>query len=122
MTAETIHIELTTREAATLQRVLQNCPEANSPEVEALRQKVSQSRAPETTEPLARVKAAVDAVDEGVTQRMEQRRQAIVAAIEAGYTQQAVADYLGRSQPRIAQMLKTNKHSSGMHSERREGV
>lgn len=110
MTTETIPLELTQDEIAALDQALQD--RAASPSLETVRQKIRQVTTTEPLDPLERVTAAVDAVtaaDQRVTQLIEQRRQAILAALDAGYTQQAVADHLGRSQPRIAQMLKSNK-------------
>lgn len=110
MTTETIQLELTPDEITALDEALQD--RAASPSIEAVRQKIRQVTTQESLDPLERVKIAADAVtaaDQRVTQQIECRRQAILAALEAGYTQQAVADYLGRSQPRIAQMLKSNK-------------
>jgi len=68
----------------------------------------TQITVPDAATPLEQVKRTVDAVvdaDWHVTDCIEQRRQAIIAAVEAGYTQQAIADYIGMSQPRVAQML-----------------
>ena len=110
MTTETIQLELTPDEITALDEALQD--RAASPSIEAVRQKIRQVTTQESLDPLERVKIAADAVtaaDQRVTQQIERRRQAILAALEAGYTQQAVADHLGRSQPRIAQMLKSNK-------------
>ena len=110
MTTETIPLELTQDEIAALDQALQD--RTASPSLEAVRQKIRQVIPQESLGPLDRVKLAADAVtaaDQRVTQLIEQRRQAILAALDAGYTQQAVADHLGRSQPRIAQMLKPNK-------------
>lgn len=109
MTADTIHDELTAEEAATLDRALQRCPEAQSQEFQALQQKLGEFTEQVATDPLERVRTAVDAVDERMAQQMQQRRQTILEALDAGYTQQAVADYLGLSQTRIAQMLKSGK-------------
>jgi|SRR5699024_355489 len=110
MTTESIQVELTKDEVEILNSVLGEC--AESYEVEAIRQKIALLVLPETSNPLEKVKLSVDAVTEAdsrVTQLIEQRRQAIMAALDAGYTQQAVADYIQRSQPRIAQMLKRGK-------------
>lgn len=110
MTTETIPLELTPDEIAALDQALQDRTASSS--LEAVRQKIRQVTTTEPLDPLERVTAAVDAVtaaDQRVTQLIEHRRQAILAALDAGYTQQAVADHLGRSQPRIAQMLKSNK-------------
>lgn len=110
MTTETIQLELTPDELTALAQALQD--NAESPGIETVRQKIRQVTTQESHDPLERVKIAADAVtdaDSRVTQQIEQRRKAILAALDAGYTQQAVADYLGRSQPRIAQMLKHGK-------------
>lgn len=110
MTTETILVEFTTDQLAALDQALQS--HDGSPILEAARQKIRQVTTQESLDPLERVKAAVDAVtaaDHQVTHQIERRRQAILAALDAGYTQQALADHIGRSQPRIAQMLKSNK-------------
>lgn len=109
MTAETITLESTVDELAVLDAALQHLDE--TPALKAIRQKLRQVTTPETSDPLEQVRHAVDAVteaDQNVTRQIEKGRQAILAALDAGYTQQTVADYIGRSQPRVAQMLKAN--------------
>lgn len=127
MTNDTVQIQLTYDELETLDRVLQDHVEelehrarsldpegewdqnllTDAREGKALRKKLDNSGYALTGEPLEKVQAAHDAVtaaDERVSQLVEQRRQAILAALEAGYTQTALANKLDVTQPRIAHM------------------
>jgi len=129
MTTTGPHIELTYEEVATLDHALQHHAESlkhqadpldsqgkwdqtllnSAHQIEALRQKVDQIAFPDARDPMQQVKIAAEAVveaDRRVTQLIEKRRQAIVAALDAGYTQTAIAELLGVSQPRVAHMLK----------------
>lgn len=129
MTSESIYVQLTYEELATLDSALQDHAESlqyqadpldpqgerdqslleSAHQTEALRQRIDRIAFPDSRDPMQRVKAAADAVIEAdgqVTQLIERRRQEIAAAYEAGYKQTVIAELLGVSQSRIAHMLR----------------
>src|SRR5699024_6768980 len=121
------HIHLTYDELATLDHALQEYSEDLEHRAEpldpqgewdqtlltaahegaALRQKLDRSGYSATNDPIEQLHAAYTAVieaDQRVSELVDQRSQAVVKALEAGYTQTELASKLGVSQSRIAHM------------------